>query len=258
MSQIRRSMQISSIAHFFHGTREPGFCSTGETQSMPMLLYVEQGTLHSVTEGRDLLLRPGELAFIGQGQWHIHYADPAAAPRYAALSFDLSGLDPAPLLNRKIAADPRTAPLLSGILRQQDSADSADLMITLLSLLLLVLLGQSEGAAEPPDPENVFICRAQQYVSCQLRQKLTVPLVAQHTGISPSYLTALFRKHLGIAPAEYIRRLKLQESKALIRENRLNFTGIADALHYSTVHHFSRQFKEHFGITPSEYARSAR
>ena len=44
----------------------------------------------------------------------------------------------------------------------------------------------------------------------------------------------------------------------MIRENTMNFTEIATALQYSTVHHFSRQFKEHFGITPSDYAKSVR
>mgnify|MGYP001903295242 len=44
----------------------------------------------------------------------------------------------------------------------------------------------------------------------------------------------------------------------MIRENDLNFTEIAAQLHYSTVHHFSRQFKEKFGITPTEYAKSVR
>ena len=44
----------------------------------------------------------------------------------------------------------------------------------------------------------------------------------------------------------------------MIREGNLNFTEIAAALQYSTVHHFSRQFKEKFGITPTEYAKSVR
>ena len=69
---------------------------------------------------------------------------------------------------------------------------------------------------------------------------------------------ALFHKNLQISPGEYIRRIKLQESKQMIRENNLNFTEIAAQLHYSTVHHFSRQFKEKFGITPTEYAKSVR
>ena len=68
----------------------------------------------------------------------------------------------------------------------------------------------------------------------------------------------LFRKNMQISPGEYIRRIKLQESKQMIRENNLNFTEIAAQLHYSTVHHFSRQFKEKFGITPTEYAKSVR
>ena len=71
-----------------------------------------------------------------------------------------------------------------------------------------------------------------------------------------AYLTVLFQKNLQISPGEYIRRIKLQESKQMIRENNLNFTEIAAALQYSTVHHFSRQFKEKFGVSPSEYAKS--
>lgn len=88
--------------------------------------------------------------------------------------------------------------------------------------------------------------------------KLSVPMVAREVGVSPSYLTALFHKNLQISPGEYIRRAKLQESKLMIREGKMNFTEIAQVLQYSTVHHFSRQFKEKFGITPTEYARSIR
>ena len=60
------------------------------------------------------------------------------------------------------------------------------------------------------------------------------------------------------APGEYIRRIKLQESKQMIREGNMNFSEIANALQYSTIHHFSRQFKEKFGITPTEYAKSVK
>ena len=106
--------------------------------------------------------------------------------------------------------------------------------------------------------ENEIIRRAQQYITANIRSKLSVPMVAQNVDVSPSYLTALFRKNMQISPGEYIRRMKLQESKQMIRENNMSFTDIAAALHYSTVHHFSRQFKEKFGITPTEYARSIR
>ena len=74
--------------------------------------------------------------------------------------------------------------------------------------------------------------------------------------MSASHLTALFHRQMEISPGEYIRRVKLEESKCLIREGKMNFSQIAAALHYSTIHHFSRQFKDKFGITPSEYTKS--
>ena len=143
-------------------------------------------------------------------------------------------------------------------------AYSTDLTISQLTILLLLLLRGDGAPAEKLKAsnsihsDNEIIRRAQQYISTHIRQKLTVPAVAEQVDVSPSYLTALFHKNLQISPGEYVRRMKLQESKQMIRENSMNFTQIAEALQYSTVHHFSRQFKEKFGSTPSEYARSVR
>ena len=89
-------------------------------------------------------------------------------------------------------------------------------------------------------------------------ERLSVATVASGANVSASYLTALFHKCMQISPGEYIRRIKLEESKKLIREGKMNFTQIAAQLQYSTVHHFSRQFKEKFGLTPTEYARAIR
>lgn len=74
--------------------------------------------------------------------------------------------------------------------------------------------------------------------------------MAKGIGVSASHLTALFHRQMGISPGEYIRRVKLEESKGLIREGKMNFSQIAAALHYSTIHHFSRQFKENSAFHP--------
>ena len=44
----------------------------------------------------------------------------------------------------------------------------------------------------------------------------------------------------------------------MIRDEQMNFTQIAEALGYSSIHYFSRQFKKLAGMTPSEYASSIR
>ena len=197
-------------------------------------------------------------------QWHMQYADVNVVPRFLTVSFDPGSYNLDALYNRKFALSQRQAGLLQEMLRQQALADeySEDMILCLLTQLLLSLLCNTDGANPPLQSahglknENSIIRTAQQYIAQNVQGKLSVPEVAKNAGVSPSYLTALFHKHLQISPADYVRRIKLQESKQLIRSGEMNFTQVAAHLNYSTVHHFSRQFKENFGITPSEYARS--
>ena len=149
------------------------------------------------------------------------------------------------------------------MIREQERTEafSDEMTLALLNQLMVLLMRQVDGKPLPTSRTNGeyrIIHRAQVYVSTHIWDDLSVPYVAHHVDMSPSYLTALFHKHLDISPGEYIRRVKLQESKHMIRENKLNFTEIAAELQYSTVHHFSRQFKEKFGMTPSEYAKMVR
>ncbi len=265
--RVDHQLRVDGIYTFFYQEKEQGFLFPGESHPMAELTYVDQGSLHSVAEGQDLLLKQGDIVIYGPNQWHMQYADIGVAPRYVTLSFDLSGGELEPLLRRKFTAPQQVVTLLQSMLREQERMDafSNDIILSQLNLLLLYLLREASDpkggklqTANAVHSENEIIRQAQQFISSHIREKLSVPLVARQVDVSPSYLTALFHKNLQISPGEYIRRIKLQESKQMIRENNLNFTEIAAQLQYSTVHHFSRQFKEKFGITPTEYAKSVR
>lgn len=265
--RVERTLRVEGIYTFFYQEKEQGFLFSGESHPMAELTYVDQGELHSVADGQDLLLKQGDLVIYSPGQWHMQYADIGIAPRFVTLSFDVSGLPLTPLQNRKFTAPQGVVSLLQTMLREQERMDgfSNDIILSQLNLLLLLLLREVQApkggklqTGNAVHSENEIIRQAQQFISSHIREKLSVPLVARQVDVSPSYLTALFHKNLQISPGEYIRRIKLQESKQMIRENNLNFTEIAALLQYSTVHHFSRQFKEKFGITPTEYAKSVR
>ena len=264
---LKHHFRVESVYTFFYQEKEQGFVFPGESHPMLELTYVDQGALHSVADGQDLLLEHGDIMIYTPNQWHMQYADIGVAPRFVTISFELSGGDLTSLKNRKLPAPQQAVTLLQHMLRELERSDehSGDLILSMLGQLLLLLLRQTKTPAHDKlktsnnlHSENQIIRRAQEYITNHLREKLSVPLVATAVDVSPSYLTALFHKNLQISPAEYIRRLKLQESKQMIRENSMTFTEIAAALQYSTVHHFSRQFKEKFGITPTEYAKSVR
>lgn len=263
---LSHSLWVDSLYTFFYHEKELGFVFPGEAHSVLELTYVDQGSLHSVADGTDLLLEQGDMVIYAPNQWHMQYADIDVAPRYVTISFDLGGGELSPLYGRKLHPTQSAVTLLQMMLKEQERMDcySTDTIISLLTQLLLSLLRQNTDspqklkASNSLHAENGIIRKAQQYIGSHIREKLSVPSVARMVDVSPSYMTALFHKHLQISPGEYIRRLKLQESKQMIRENSMNFTEIAMTLQYSTVHHFSRQFKEKFGITPSEYAKSVR
>ena len=264
---VEHKLRVDSIYTFWYQEKEQGFLFPGESHPTAELTYVDQGSVHSVADGQDLLLKQGDLVIYGPDQWHMQYSDIGVAPRFVTISFSVSGVELAPLLNRKFTAPQSVVNVLQSMLREQERMDdySNDIILSQLNWMLLLLLRETAAptggklqTANAVHSENEIIRQAQQFISTHIREKLSVPLVARQVDVSPSYLTALFHKNLQISPGEYIRRIKLQESKQMIRENNLNFTEIAAELQYSTVHHFSRQFKEKFGITPTEYAKSVR
>ena len=265
--KVEHKVRVSGLYTFFYQEKEQGFLFPGEAHPMPELTYVDQGSLHSVADGQDQLLKQGDIVLYAPNQWHMQYADINVAPRFVTVTFDMEGGSLESLYNRKFTAPRSVITLLRQMLREQEEMDdfSNDMIIAQLNMLLLELLREAKTPSAVKlqttnaiHSENEIIRKAQQYISTHIREKLSVPLVARAVDVSPSYLTALFHKNLQISPGEYIRRIKLQESKQMIRENNLNFTEIAATLQYSTVHHFSRQFKEKFGITPTEYAKSVR
>ena len=258
--------RVTALHTLFCHEKEQGFLFPGDAHPVYELTYVDSGSLHSVADGQDLLLRQGDAVIYAPGQWHMQYADIGVAPRFISISFSLENWDATPILGKVLGSNSHCSALLQQMLREQetDAPHTEEILLSLLTTLLIIWEREQLGVRKAPQTlppfgsENQIIQRAQQYISSHVRDKLTVPAIAQGIDVSASYLTALFQKHLQISPGEYIRRIKLQESKQMIREGKMNLTQIAAELQYSTIHHFSRQFKEKFGITPSEYARSIR
>ncbi len=257
---------LGEIYTIFYREEESGFLFKGEQHSMYELTYVDRGQLHCVVDGSGYLLRQGQLMLFAPHQWHMQYTDLDVTARFLTIAFDLSGEQMPPLADRVNELSAEEAVYLRRIIQESTRRDyySGDIIRGNLKLLLLSLLRESAGGRRPLQAaptlrvENDLVNRTLRYVADHVYEKLSVESVAAEIGVSTSHLTALFRRQMKISPGEYIRRVKLEESKCLIREGELNLSKIAETLKYSTIHHFSRQFKDTFGISPSEYAKSLR
>ena len=240
-------------------TLENGYFYAGCQKPNGYLVCVLQGQLHIIANGKDNVLMPGDLLFCAPGQSYAQYADIDTAPQLLEAEIHSASEALASLSGVKCAKNAVTDTLVQQLLAEYQSSEiGAQDMVYLLTNQLLIVMERSCEATAAINKEGQILMRALQHVGEHVRSRLSVPDTARAAGVSASYLTALFQKHLGISPGECIRRAKLQLSKELIREGKLTFTQIAAALEYSTVHHFSRQFKEKFGISPSQYANTSR
>lgn len=264
--QIIPEIEMKSIYTFFYQEKEKGFFFKGERHDLYELIYVDKGSVHNVVNSSDTLLTQGEMMIYAPGEWHVQYADVDVAPSFVTITFDMSCVFSQSLFERRFKLSPEGAQLLKRMLKERDNGElySGDMILCLLKMLIITAWRSGYGEAQKLKTsvseynENEIINRALTYIAKNVSEKLSVTYVARQINISASYLTAIFHERLRIAPGEYIRRIKLEESKALIREGKMNFTQIAQKLKYSTVHHFSRQFKEQFGITPTQYAKAIR
>ena len=96
----------------------------------------------------------------------------------------------------------------------------------------------------------------EEYLQTNISRKLTVEDICNENLISRSMLQSLIKTQHNCSVIDYYTHLKIEKSKQLIRDNKMNFSEIADQVGYSSIHYFSRQFKKVTGMTPSQYASS--
>lgn len=85
--------------------------------------------------------------------------------------------------------------------------------------------------------------RMQDYIEENLDQKITLSDLAQVSHFSPWYSYRLFRDHLAVTPAEYIRKLRLSRAALCLRDENCRITDVplllASAVWMGLQEHFS-------------------
>ncbi|MBP3271919.1 MAG: AraC family transcriptional regulator [Ruminococcus sp.] len=87
---------------------------------------------------------------------------------------------------------------------------------------------------------------------------LSLGTVADAVGLSPAYLSALFKRETGSNLSEYITFVRIEHSKELLGRTRKLFYEVADSVGFRDYRYFSQIFKRHTGMTPRQYQSFAR
>lgn len=132
--------------------------------------------------------------------------------------------------------------------------------LTSKSIMLDILSVYLRNAGKPARAETIRIKgwrnleKAISFIQENLRQPLTLQDISRAAGLSPHYCCRLFKNYTHTTIHRYLNIMRIQKAKLLIDEAELNFSQIAEAVGFSSVHLFSRIFKKIEGMPPRHYA----
>ncbi|MEJ2211862.1 MAG: AraC family transcriptional regulator [Anaerolineae bacterium] len=80
--------------------------------------------------------------------------------------------------------------------------------------------------------------------------------LARHVALNEDYLTACFRKELGVTPIAYLNRYRVHQARQLLNETDKNITEISLEVGFSDSGYFRRVFRRETGVYHATYRQS--
>lgn len=149
------------------------------------------------------------------------------------------------------------APSLSGIFDHLDALPEAfrQAQRNLEEVLALEEAPHQEQQASAQD----LLCKeVQAFVEVNYNQEwLTLNYMADRLSLSSSYLTKIFKSHVGYTFKQYVDKIRFDKARALLRGTNASLRGILDQVGYVDETNFIRRFKALEGVTPMQYRQQA-
>ena len=126
---------------------------------------------------------------------------------------------------------------------------------TLLQLLLLKLQERAIPASTAEPRAVATYRRARALLEQNALQWTSADQAAQECGMTPEYLSRLFKRYAHTTPYRFLMRLKLGRAAELLLDAHLKVREVSEELGFSDPFHFSRAFKRLYGASPEHFVR---
>lgn len=128
-----------------------------------------------------------------------------------------------------------------------------------LAFTLHLLTAHGRGMGKPLTPKGKLsstqLKTVTEMVRDQLATELTLTQLATAAHVSPFHFARLFKNTTGLAPHQFVLRLRLERAKRLIGQGQIPLTDIALVVGFFDQAHFTNAFRRTFGFTPKAFAK---
>lgn len=101
-----------------------------------------------------------------------------------------------------------------------------------------------------------IIFKAIAYLNKNYMCRVTLEEVAEHVALSPAYFSSLFKKELGVNFSDFLNKIRIDNSKELLSDNKIKLVEIAYIVGFESQSYFSKVFKKTEGMTPKQFRQA--
>ncbi|MDF1826606.1 MAG: AraC family transcriptional regulator [Verrucomicrobiales bacterium] len=107
-------------------------------------------------------------------------------------------------------------------------------------------------------PADSDILPALSFMGANFSREISIPGLAEKSGLSVRQFERKFKEHLKTPPQQYIIKMRVHAACDELRRSRKPLAEIATELGFYDQAAFSRQFRKHMGMTPLHYRKEYR
>jgi AraC-like DNA-binding protein len=105
---------------------------------------------------------------------------------------------------------------------------------------------------------SLVVRKAINFVEFNLKEPLTLNILARQFNIGSSNLSHHFTREMGMTLTEYVTLKRLEYAKFLLGGSGMYIQEIAEQCGFEDANYFIRLFKREYGKTPGEYQKALR
>jgi AraC family transcriptional regulator len=221
----------------------------------PHLCFLLQGTDTESRKNATYSRKAGEVFFYHAGEEHASTSR-SAITKNTIIEFEQSffvqyGIKEE-YLERVVKSHPDVKFLILKMQKELLFNDSS----TAAALESLVLHFATFANDSPAKPTPHWVRNLEAILREQWNEPLSLEELSLAIGIHPVTISKHFRRYFFCTLGEYLRKLKVEKSIALIKNSELPLTEIAYLCGFSDQSHFTKVFKETLGFLPKEFRHS--
>lgn len=103
--------------------------------------------------------------------------------------------------------------------------------------------------------KNDILMQAMSYIRYNYSEDITVDKLAKMFYVSPSYISRIFHKRIGITPMNYVANIRIEAAKKLLCFSEVSINEISSMIGIEDPKYFSRLFKKVTQKTPTEFRK---